>query len=415
MNNKFKLKKVLINKNRIDYDYEIEGDWINCFNLSDKFFVEYNCDISKVPVSIAVIPLLCNILPLSWICDAKIELDTCDRDFFESIENFKKGYKEMYPMIDFRGKIVSNHIEENKMQNDNGAMSFFSGGVDAFNTLLNHLDEKPTLVTLWGADIKLNDEEGWSNVLNHIQLTAEEYNLDYIIIRSNLKTFITHTEIDKKIKGVRDEWWHGFQHGIGIISHAAPIAFLNNKRKIYFASSFTSEDKGKITCASDPTIDNFLKMSKINVIHDGYEFHRQDKVHNIIQYTNKMNKEVKLRVCWQENKGENCCQCEKCWRTILEIIAENEDPKKYGLNFTDKQLKNFHKLYFYDNNIPPYRRKVYLEAQEKMRENVNYDKLPKELKWFYNININKLGHHPIFNITRKIKNKAVKLIRSMKG
>ncbi len=78
-----------------------------------------------------------------------------------------------------------------------------------------------------------------------------------------------------------DGWWHGFQHGIQVIGHAAPITCLMGKSTVYFASSFTSKEKGIITCASDPTIDNHLRFCQVKVVHDGYEFDRQDKVRDL--------------------------------------------------------------------------------------------------------------------------------------
>ena len=78
-------------------------------------------------------------------------------------------------------------------------------------------------------------------------------------------------------KYANDDWWHGFQHGIGLIGHAAPLAYLFNIDNLYIASSYTIKDKGKVTCASDPTIDNYVKFSDCHVIHDGYEYGRQEK------------------------------------------------------------------------------------------------------------------------------------------
>lgn len=415
-NNIINIKSPNIYKNRIDYEYEIIGEWKKAFKIENKFFVEYTYDISDVPEGIAIIPFVCNILPIAWLYDAEININCCDEDFYNCIDQFKKGYIEMYPMLEFKGKINVKTIQRNVIEKPNGVLSFFSGGVDAFNTLLNHIDEKPTMLTVWGADIKISDEEGWNNVLTHIKQTAEEFSTNYIIIKSNLRECFDDCTLTEKIKESKESWWHGFQHGIGIISSAAPIAYAMKKLKIYFASSFTAEDKGKYTCASDPTIDNYLKIANIDVIHDGYEYTRQDKVYNILKYCKQNNKKIKLRVCWQENKGKNCCECEKCWRTILEIIAENGNPYEFGLNYNNKQLKTYKKLYYNSNNVPYYMKQFYIKAQEKMRKDVKYDNLPKELKWFYNVDINRLfGPHPIYKLIRRIKNKIKRTFVKVKG
>ena len=276
----------IITKNRIEYNYRINGNWKKLFK-EEKFFVEYNYNIDNVPESIAIIPLICNILPISWLCDAKINIKDCDKNFFESIPEFKEGYVQMYPNLEFKGSIEASKLTKNKMKNPKGALAFFSGGVDAFNTLLNHIEEKPTMFTVWGADIKIKDEIGWKNVENHIKEVGNEFKLSYIIAKSNLRECFYENKLCELVKDSKDTWWHGFQHGIGLICLAAPITHIKEIKTIYFASSYTEKEKGKFTLASDITIDPYLRISDTNVVHDGYEFNRQDKVHNIVEYSRK--------------------------------------------------------------------------------------------------------------------------------
>lgn len=415
MKNIIKILSPIISENRIEYNYEITGDWQEAYNLDEKFYIEYSYNVSKTPNSIAVIPLLCNILPIAWVYDAEIYLESCDKAFYESIPEFKKGYINMYPNINFGGKIHVNSLDDNKNSCDNGAVSFFSGGVDAFNTLVNHIEEKPVLLTIWGADVKFEDVNGWKNVTAHLQNTASEFNINYVTIKSCFRCFIKESVLSLKVGELSgDNWWHGFQHGIGIIGHAAPICSVMNKAVAYFASSFTIAEKGKVTCASDPTIDNYVKFGGTHVVHDGYEFNRQDKVHNIVKYSRKTGLNIPLRVCWQSTGGKNCCECEKCWRTILEIIAEGADAKEYDFGYTQLQLKEFYKLYHDKKNIPDYRRdSIYLETQQLMKANLKYENLPKELQWFYKIDIKKLGHHPYRRFFKKCFRKGKSVIRKV--
>lgn len=59
------LDKIIVDKNRVEYEYTASGLVKEYLNLAEKFFVEYSIDISDVPKSILVIPFLCNILPIS--------------------------------------------------------------------------------------------------------------------------------------------------------------------------------------------------------------------------------------------------------------------------------------------------------------------------------------------------------------
>lgn len=406
-NNKIVIEEVFINKNRIDYHYTVTGEWLKCFNLDEEFFIEYSIDISTVPVSIAIIPLLANILPMAWVCDAEIVIPVCDKAFYNSIEGFKKGYREMYPITNFAGNLIAAKLEDNHPGKSGGAASFFSGGVDAFDTLVCHADEHPILITLWGADVKFEDLKGWNNVVKHLATTSEEFDVDFVVVKSCFRRYLNEKEMNRRI--VKDNWWHGYQHGIGMICHAAPITYVLKKDTIYFASSYTSADKGKMTCASDPTIDNFVRFGDSHIVHDGYEHTRQIKLDNITQFSKNRGKQIQLRVCWEAEGGTNCCQCEKCWRTLLGIYAMGEDPKKYGFgydNFSEvcklvqknQYLLKHNRFYFYS------------EIQQYLCNNYNYDTVESSLRWFYDIEIDKLGNECIFRrIVRRVK-KNVKVI-----
>ena len=402
MKNIFKINKVVKKDNRVDFEYEVSGEWKKYFNLNESFFLEYSEKIIDVPESILVIPLICNILPIVWLTDAEIVVDEIDSDFLECIKDLKKGYSDMYPTLDFFGTINNNKKIKNKIDNDN-SLAFFSGGVDAFNTLFSHIKEKPTLLTVWGADIKLKDFEGWKNVETHLKEVSKTFQLENVIIKSNLKEFIDHLKLQEISEKAKENWWHGFQHGIGIISLAAPMAYALGALKIYFASSFTIKDKGKITCASDPTIDNYLKIANATVIHDGYEFCRQDKIHNIVKFVDNTKKNIRLRVCWQDSAGKNCCACEKCSRTMLGIFAENKDPHNFGFDYTKKNLQKI--KYLEDSAFGKLR---YEPIQIAMKKNCKIEDLPKEIRWFYHADINKLNYHPIYNFLRKTKRKIIK-------
>ena len=409
MKNIIKIEEPIVNKNRIVCNYTVEGDWKDVFHKEQKFFAEYSIDISMVPVSVAIIPFVSNILPIAWVYDAEILLPSIDKDYYESIPEFKKGYQDMFPMIDFKGSVKADEIVANNIEGQKGAVSFFSGGVDAFNTLACHIDEKPTLITLWGADVKLDDVAGWEKVEKHIKETCLEFELNHVIVKSSFRSFFDEWKMSQKVIKSGDGWWHGFQHGIGIISHAAPIMYSLKRKTIYFASSFTAAEKGKYKCASDPTIDNFVRFCGADVIHDGYEFNRQDKVHNITQFAQKTGRRIALRVCWESSGGSNCCDCEKCWRTILAIYAEGLDPKEFGFQY-DNFEKLLRKIYIYRDKMRHNSISRYSPVQTALRKNYTLKTVNKELRWFYKIDVAHVGDFSIpQRIVRKVEKKVLGL------
>lgn len=330
-----RVENICINDNRIEINYSVSAELTAFFsNKEMSFWIEYSEDISRVPIGIAIIPFVCNVLPIVWLTDAILYLPSIDKTFYESIKEFKQGYINMYPMLEFKGSVEPLKIVDNHYRTDGGNAAFFSGGVDAFTTLICHRSEHPTLITLRGADVKLDDIEGWTNVYNHLQDTVKQFNLPTpICVTSNFRTFIDEGRLSQLVVKSNDGWWHGFQHGIGILSQAAPIAFCRHFSLIYIASSLSPYVKG--TCASYPTIDNFLKYGSTSIMHDQFEDTRQDKIRLIIDYCKNTKQKIDLRVCWISRGGKNCCRCEKCLRTIFALLAEGVNAQQYGFdNFT---------------------------------------------------------------------------------
>ena len=336
-------KIVVKHINILDQDIEVQFDYTDGVaeyfsSGNDAFRVNYSEIIYGVPKSIAVIPFVANVLPLVWLTNSILEIDELDEVFYNSIPDFKMGYEKMYPMFSFRGKIEVCAIEKNNIRNNRTAM-FFSGGVDAFATLIKHRFEKPKLITLFGADIKLTDNRAIDIVRARTIETSKYFGLPApYFVTSNFRQIINEGTLNRLVRKSSDGWWHGFQHGIGIICHAAPIAYINEIGLIYIASSNVKGHHN--TCASDESIDNYVKYGATTIHHDQFGLNRQEKIHTIVDYCKKRNDQVFLRVCWQSVGGCNCCHCEKCYRTIFAIIAEGGDPEKLGFKGYKKYLNN---------------------------------------------------------------------------
>lgn len=399
------LKSLKIKDNTIVGHFDLEGpkEWQGIFKKPHKCVIEYSTDISSIPYSIAVIPFICNVLPIIWLFDAELIIDEVDKVFFESISEFKKGYEQMYPEFKFKGKIsVSKYVENNNEIKRSAVL--FSGGVDAFQTLLSHISENPLLITIWGADIFVDNVNGWKHMDEHINKTSQLYGLDYYYVKSNFREYINERVLDNYItmKKVGLEWWHDFQHGISIISHSAPLSYVLNIGTVYIASSFTYRDIGNYTCASDPSIDNYVRFMNTTVKHDGYELTRQMKIHNLCKYYDETKVRIPLRVCWESKDGENCCNCEKCYRTMLAIIAENHDPVDFGFSLYSKNVREKMLMELKNKYDITYNKRYYY-IQETLRNNYSLEECPEDLKWFYISNLDSQNFVNKKRTTRKIK------------
>ncbi len=404
--NKIVITKVAVIENRLECSYTVEGEWKKYFKETNTFFTEYSKRIDRVPLSVAVIPFLCNLLPLVWIFDGTVILEDIDRDFYESIEDFKQGFIDMYPELTFKGSILPGKISDNGQETSNQAAAFFSGGVDAFNTLISHIEEKPILVTLWGADIPFEDQAGWKVVDQYIKGFAKEKELEYVSIKTSFRRFLDEAALSDYVMRITgNHWWYGFQHGIGVLGHGAPFAYQYKVKTLYIASSFTEEDRS--TCASDPSIDNFVRFCGCQVIHDGFEYSRQDKVNRISDYVRRTGTPLQLRVCWESEGGSNCCHCEKCHLTILCLLAGKNDPRSYGFHYRDEELADMMKAFRREIHFThPSCTVLYQLIQEEMRKNYTINQVDHSLRWYYKMEIKKelsAQRRLLYRLIRKAK------------
>lgn len=419
MDNKVVVKSIDINKNKISYQYDVFGDIRKYFNLDKVFFIEYDEDISEVPKAVAIIPFILNVIPIIWINDATLVIDEIDETFYKSIPKFKKGYIDMYPELNFKGNIQVKEIIRSSYKKTNKCATFFSGGLDSFSTLINHIKEKPDLVTLWGSDIKLDDYKGWENVSKKVSDVANEYGLKAVFIKSSFREFINEGVLENEYNSkIKSGWWYGIQCGIGIIGHIAAYAWKYNLNSQYVASSECLDDGDKVRSGSYPTIDNNIKFLSCSIYHDQFLMSRQDKTKYIIDYCINNNKNVNLRVCWQSKGGGNCCKCEKCYRTICGFLVEGEDPNKYGFTFNKEVLKTM-KGYLIGKGIFSKKElnKTWDRIKKRAIDNKSLIKQEwyfKDLKWILNFDFINVDRNWIilFNkIKISIKYRVSKIIR----
>ena len=220
-----------VNRNRLEYVYSIEGEWSKYFEPSNPMWAEYSEPVDQIPDSIAVLPLIGNVIVLASLMDADIYVDEIDRDFYECIEEFIEGFDNIMPdHVHFKhrdivhaGRIVDAPLSQTEQEEN---LLFFSGGVDATFSLISHLEEKPALVTVWGADIPWNNEESWKQAIGFNQEVADRYDLRMLTIRSNFRKSLNNDPLEEySMALVKDWWWSAFHHSVAMMCLAAPLAY----------------------------------------------------------------------------------------------------------------------------------------------------------------------------------------------
>lgn len=336
--------------NRLDYDIAVSGPWQELFNLTPfrpgsgglyQRFGEtnrqrdrYDVDLAELPASIAVIPFLCNILPVVWCSGAEVEVDELDRDFAGCLEELRAAFQRFYPELEFSGGIRAGRLVDNWLDTPAAeSIVLYSGGVDATFSMLGNLALRPHLVCIRGSDIYFSPEEdaAWAHIGAQNRDIAARLGLGYGEIESTFKAFLRDWKLNPAFASkVRDNWWHGFQHGLALLGLAAPLAWLRRSKRIFISSSFSFKDARYARAASHPSLDETLRFFGCRISHYDYTVSRSEKVAFICRQQQMLQTQIPLRVCWEVRDGRNCCRCEKCLRTIFAIHAEDRDPVDFG-------------------------------------------------------------------------------------
>lgn len=382
------LEKITLNaiqkkNNQITYDFCVSEGLARYFS-GKPFVIEYPENIESVPDAVAAVPFVSNVLPIIWLTDSILEMQELDEAFYNCIPEVRKGYETMFPESEFKGQFHIGKIVSCDRPAEGKSAAFFSGGLDAVQTLVSHIDEKPALISIWGADIRYENVEGWEKVHRAIREYADKYNLPDVVIRSSFRDFDLEGVLTKQFQEqLKANWWYGVKHGIGLLGHAAPYAYLHGLSSVYIASSNCPAD-GPQRCASDPKTDNYVRYASASVIHDGFEFCRQDKTHNIVEYVHRSTDQVTLHVCWESQSGHNCCHCEKCYRTMMELLVEGEDPVDYGFYKAPKTVHYMQEYMLNGRLDHSYADAYWIPGQARMKEKLDQVKrLPywKDIRW----------------------------------
>lgn len=385
------ISSVTISSTSIEVQFDADENLKQYFRKFS-FKILYEQDLTNLPECIAVIPFITNVLPLVWLTDSELIVPSLDKDFYDCIDSIKTGYKRMYPMLKFKGNVLCNNIVKNN-SNGNKKGVLFSGGVDAYCTLLDHIDEMPDLITLRGsADFFLKDEKGWKVQRNRIEHTACSLSLNTHFITTNFLEFINAWDQNygNLVHKSKDGWWHGFQHGIGIIGHVAPLAYILGYQRVYIASSY--DVNSNYVCASDPIIDNQCRFCGTQIIHDSYNRTRQQKIKVIADFVKESHTPIELQVCLHEQKGKNCCACEKCYRTILGLLAEGVDPNLFGLRYNEYIQHEMVRFYTNQCIMDSNTKQLYHSIHDRFMERDNEIENSDFKKWFIGFDIDKINN-----------------------
>lgn len=385
------IEKIEITRNKVVVHFSCNGDIKNYLN-GEMFITEYNCEIDKVPESILIIPFLSTICPLSWITNATVYCDSVDEEYFHCLNVIRSSYESIYPHYSWKGTLIPKQLVNQGESRDIEPRSalFFSGGIDSIASYVQLRNKKPTLITVWGADIPFENDKGWEQVFKEVEHFATTVGSQLALIKSNFRDIINYLRLREHILRDDEHWWPNFQHGIGTIGLAAPLTYELQINNLYFAAGLNPQHKAP--SASLPEIDNNIKWGdkEFFVCHHSYIL-RSEKVFIIRDYINSGNENLKIRVCYRSEDGKNCSKCPKCLMTIMYLLLAGLDPGRHGFKGRDEDTLEYIRSRIENGmlNVAFHR---YIDIQNQIRNDKNV--IPEFSRdffdWFEKADLNKI-------------------------
>jgi hypothetical protein len=387
------LKEIERKGHLVNYHFTVSRE-IEKFFTTDTLFVEYDRDVTDVPDSILAIPFVSSLLAISWVLDCNLWVREIDKTFYDGVPNIREAYREIYDHFPLKGRFVPAILARNEMPASKlpstRALLLFSGGADCQATFIRNLQKSPMLCNIQGWYKALEDKDIAADAdKRDISSFAREYNVPTCFVRSNFARVISDLFDQKYHKAIGDTMWHGFLHSMAFIGIAIPVAYQAGISEIMIASSLTIGLN--FYCASNLTTDSAFQYAKEGfVTHDGFELNRQGKMEVIVKHQKATGKPFFMRVC--SFHDHNCCECEKCFRTILGIVAEGGDIKDFGFNIEGSLKEHWEQVLYRRAGLMSFKSEKFIHwphIKKKMLE--NYDRIEDKefVDWFLNFDFDK--------------------------
>ncbi len=181
-----------------------------------------------------------------------------------------------------------------------GIASFFSGGVDSFYTVIKHRHELSALVFVHGFDVALEDHVQRKQVTAGLRRAACDIGLPLLEVETNIRGFS-----DRYV-----DWLDA--HGAALGSVALLLGQLF--RRVYVPATDTYATLAPM--GSHPLIDPLWSTERVEIVHDGCEADRLDKLRAIDGCPAAR---AWLRVCVR--KGANAYNCGHCWKCVRTMVG----------------------------------------------------------------------------------------------
>lgn len=233
-----------------------------------------------------------------------------DRELFVNVHELMRVWNCWYPQL----KPIPIEAEIQEVPSKRPAKvtgALFSGGVDAWFTLLSHNEilNRPDripihdLLCVWGLDIFLENPSEFRALRDALVAATSGLDVEFVDVATNLH----HTKWLTKAE------WGPVAHGsvLASIGHALSRRYS----RVLIPSTHRYDDP--VPWGSHPLTDPLLSSSLTKIVHDGAGFSRVEKTEALLKSEAALKS---LQVCWETRSYRNCEACSKCYRTMTTLF-----------------------------------------------------------------------------------------------
>lgn len=336
----------------------------------EEYFFDFPGEL-RGDVSLSGDPWLVTLLPLAMKLGEDLVIDApVDRvllaNIYELMHLWCKWFED-FTLIDIKFDVFS---KEGDAVPGRKNLLLFSGGVDAFFSLIRHQGDYlyhpgrkiHDICTVWGADIPIRNRKAFQEIRKNNREIAQAFNVGFIDMITNAR--------ETRLEGV------GFgPRYFGSLFSAFGHALSGRYKSVTISAG--GEDYNSFRpWGSHPLCDNFFSSSVMEFHHDGYGFNRVERTKVVAENPLAMKY---LRVCYKLGDGRHCFECSKCYRTILTLILL-EQTSDFCKNFT-LDLKKLSKVYLIGINDEYFKQIRKLAVEKKANDIVRG--IDQSLKYTY--------------------------------
>ena len=266
-------------------------------------------------MSTALLPALGTILPVAVATGVGIRAPEIDAVFAGRVpQNCSPAAGHVPALVPEPSRGSGTDRHRDKTPGSGRAALLYSGGVDSATSLLRHGDDVGCLISVWGADVELEDVELWRQLQVVIDHAPSVPGTRRLVAQTNMRAVVDDLRLNREFDhGFADtNWWGGIQHGIGLTMLIAPAAEALGLNRVMIASSHSIDFQ--VPWGSTPDLDKLVAWSAGHAEHDSFELNRQQKIGKHIAPWLRDGNQLPLAVCYQPNRGGtniNCLHCEK--------------------------------------------------------------------------------------------------------